>query len=161
MNIRIQKMLDKELKRIGKNDLGVYIRGTDYTNLKPKGHPIQPKLEMLENKIDDFIDKYSEIKNIYLVTEDKTIFFKLKKKYKDMLIVSYEENMIEYTKKEMLYLTLKDSNVLDQASKYLVKILVLSRCKYLITSITNGSVCAMAFNGDEYKDKYIFDLGIY
>lgn len=29
---------------------------------------------MLENKIDDFIDKYSEIKNIYLVTEDKTIF---------------------------------------------------------------------------------------
>lgn len=154
-------MLDKELKKIGKNNLGVYIRGTDYSNLKPKGHPIQPELEMLESKIDDFLNKYSDIKYIYLVTEDKDIFLRLKKKYKDVLVVYYEENMIEYTKKELLYLTLKDSNVIDQANKYLVKILVLSKCKYLVTSITNGSVCAMAFNGDEYKDKYIFDLGIY
>ena len=61
---------------------------------------------------------------------------------------------------------LSKSNVLDddkkqRGQKYLVKMILLSRCKYLISSITQGSKFSYSLNGGKYKDEYIFDLGLY
>lgn len=61
---------------------------------------------------------------------------------------------------------LSKSGLLEEDKKkrgidYLVKIILLSRCRYLISSITMGSIAAYCFNGGKYEDKYIFDLGYY
>ena len=162
INFDVKKMYEDELLKIDvSNMLGVYIRGTDYTNKKPSGHPVQPTLKQLMNKIDEFLDMYQDINGIFLVTEDKKLYLQLKQKYNSLIKISFEDNLIEQNKNQFLYKALKDKNKVDQGKKYLVKILLLSRCKYLVTSITNGSACALAFNGNRYKDKYIFELGLY
>ncbi len=44
---------------------------------------------------------------------------------------------------------------------YLVKMICLSRCKYLIAADTAGSRFAHLFNNGKYAGKYIFRLGVY
>ena len=39
--------------------------------------------------------------------------------------------------------------------------ILLSKCNYLITSITQGSKFSYILNGGKYMDKYVFDLGLY
>ena len=61
---------------------------------------------------------------------------------------------------------LSKSNILEDNKKlrgqnYLVKMILLSKCKYLISSITQGSKFSYALNGGKYKDEYIFNLGLY
>ena len=79
--IPIQKEIVNEAKIIRKklykglyNVLGVLIRGTDYISMRPKGHSIPPKINMLINDIKDF-----DIKNnydwIFITTEDKIIIY--------------------------------------------------------------------------------------
>ena len=43
----------------------------------------------------------------------------------------------------------------------MVKMILLSKCKYLISSITQGSKFSYALNGGKYIDEYIFNLGLY
>ncbi len=129
--------------------------------LKPKRHLIQSSFDLVKNKIDDFILKYKEIDGIYLVTEDLKLYQQFKETYGDFITILNKNNLIEYKEGRMLYSVLKNKDIILQGREYLTKIILLSECRYLITSITNGFVCALAFNGNQYKDKYIFDLGVY
>lgn len=158
-----ENVLNNELNSIDiKNCLGIYLRGTDYVKLKPAGEYRQPDIRDVIKKIDEFINKY-EIDKIFLVTEDFTYYDILKKRYKEhLIVVSYDTFIKNYDGKDYL----SKSNVLSVDKKergidYLVKIILLSKCKYLISSITCGSIAAYAFNGDRYTDKYIFSLGYY
>ena len=79
-----------------------------------------------------------------------------------MLTVSFDHFVDNYTGKDFL----SRSNVLDTDPKkrgieYLAKIVLLSRCGSLISSITRGSIAAFAMNGGKYSRTYIFDLGFY
>lgn len=106
LNGEIHKMIEEEMKQIDiKNKLGVFIQGTDYTLLKPKGHSIQSIFDVLKNKIDDFIFKYREIDDIYLVTEDLKLYQQFKETYGDFITMSYESNLIEYKEGRLLYNT--------------------------------------------------------
>ena len=67
-----------EKKYINDKTLGLFIRGTDYVALKPKGHYIQPTVEMLLSKVKEYIQEF-QIDNIFLITEDKEIENKIKK----------------------------------------------------------------------------------
>lgn len=163
---QIHLMIKEESEKLPdlKNMLGVYIRGTDYIATKPSGHPIQPSIDKIIEKCDDFLSRYTNIKGIYLVTEDQKYYETMKVKYKQCLYISYQDNFIKgynYEKKKYLYETFHNENIVRRGQEYLCKIILLSKCGYLVSSLTNGSVTALAFNGDEYKDRYIFDLGLY
>ena len=54
----------------------MFLRGTDYVSLRPKGHHVQPTVEQLCDKIDDFL-KLHVIKKIYVVTEDYEIYLQI------------------------------------------------------------------------------------
>lgn len=158
-----ENLLSNELEAIDIHEcLGVYLRGTDYVKLKPSGEYRQPEIKDVIFKIDEFLKKYS-INHIFLVTEDYYYYEILKKRYKDQLIiVSYDSFIKNYDGKDYL----SKSNVLNEDKKergieYLIKIILLSKCKYFISSITFGSIAAYAFNGNRYDDKYIFNLGYY
>lgn len=141
--------------------VGVYVRGTDYIKLKPSGEYVQPNIRLVEEKIDDFNKKYNA--PIFLVTEDGDIYDSLVKKYGSIIrIVSFDSFIRNYDGKDVL----SKSSVLDEDKKlrgqnYLVKMILLSRCKYLISSITQGSKFSYALNGGKYVDEYIFNLGLY
>lgn len=142
--------------------IGVYIRGTDYTKLKPTGEYVQPQIEDIIEKTREFLNKYPESK-IFLVTEDFENYRRMKNEFNDLLqIADFDTFVQNYCGEDFLSKT----NVLNNDKKkrgmdYLVKIILLSRCKYLVSSITMGSIAAYAMNGNKYEDSYIFDLGLY
>lgn len=155
-------VVEKEAKRINvDNCIGVYVRGTDYIRLKPSGEYIQPDLKQVEEHIIDFINKYNA--PIFLVTEDGKIYDSLVNKFGSYIrTVSFDSFIRNYEGKKVL----SKSNVLEEdkkirGQKYLIKMILLSRCRYLISSITQGSKFSYALNGGKYVDKYIFNLGLY
>lgn len=141
--------------------IGVYVRGTDYVRLKPSGEYIQPNVRQVEEQIIKFVNKYNA--PIFLVTEDGVIYDSLVSKFgKSIRTVSYDSFIYNYDGKDVL----SKSNVLEvnkklRGQRYLVKMILLSKCKYLISSITQGSKFSYALNGGKYIDEYIFNLGLY
>ena len=158
----VLEMLDREAKMLDiDNCIGVYVRGTDYVKLRPSGEYIQPNVKQVEEQIIKFVEKYQA--PIFLVTEDGNIYDELVNDFgKSLRIVSYDSFVRNYDGKDVL----SKSYVLDEdkkqrGQKYLVKMILLSRCKYLISSITQGSKFSYALNGGKYEDEHIFDLGLY
>lgn len=161
-NAEIIEVVNEEARRLQvEKCIGVYIRGTDYVRLKPSGEYVQPSVEQVEDKITEFISKYNA--PIYLVTEDGDIYDKLKLKFGEKIkTVSFDTHIRNYDGKNVL----SKSGVLEEnkkmrGQKYLEKMLLLAKCKYLITSITQGSKFSYVLNDGKYIDEYIFDLGLY
>lgn len=159
----IEQRVKQELENIPVNQcIGVYLRGTDYVKLKPAGEHVQPTAEMMIEKIQEFRDKYNN-PDIFLVTEDNEIYTKIKDAFQDAVkIVSYDTFISNYKGNDFL----SKSNVFKSdmrtvGENYLIKMILLSKCKYLVSSITCGSRVAFGFNGNQYVDQFIFDLGKY
>lgn len=163
LSLEAKKIIEEEasLLNIG-SCIGVYIRGTDYTKLKPSGEHIQPDIKSVVKKTREYLGKY-QVSGIFLVTEDFENYKIMKEEFGDLLkITSFDTFILGYSGEDFL----SKSNVLDSDKKkrgmdYLAKIVLLSKCKYLISSITMGSIAAYAMNGNKYEDRYIFDLGVY
>ena len=159
----VYSIVDKENKDIHvENCLGLYIRGTDYVKLKPPGEYVQPTIEDVIKKVYEFLAEYGKM-DIFLVTEDNDYYQLLQQQFGDQIrLVSFDTFIENYDGRTFL----SQCNVLNEDKKrrgmdYLVKIILLSKCKYLISSITMGSIAAYCFNGGKYEDEYIFDLGLY
>lgn len=139
--------------------LGVYVRGTDYLRLRPKGHPIQPPLEDVMEKVKEYVGKYN-IKKIFLVTEDYGIFEAFKKSFGEMVFSSDDFYIKDY-KDDFLYSCLSEKDPFEKGANYLIKMLILAKCPYLVSTLTNGSLFSLAISENEFKDKYIFNIGKY
>ena len=158
----VLRLVDQEAESLQiEKCIGVYIRGTDYVKLKPSGEYVQPSVYQMKCKIREFENKYNA--PIFLVTEDGDIFDKLKGEFGETIkIVSFDTFIRNYEGKDVL----SRSNVLEKdkklrGQKYLAKMILLSRCRYLITSITQGSKFSYILNSGKYVDEYAFDLGLY
>ena len=158
----VLEIVEKESQILDvENCIGVYIRGTDYVKLRPSGEYIQPDVNQVKEQVTKFIEKYQV--PVFLVTEDGFIYDELINTFGDYIrVVSFDSFIRNYDGKDVL----SKSKVLDEDKKkrgqrYLVKMILLSKCKYLISSITQGSKFSYSLNGGNYKDKYIFDLGLY
>lgn len=154
-----------KLKLNFSDTLGLYLRGTDYTALKPSGHPIQPTVEQAIKIVDDFLEKYN-LERIFLVTEDGQIYNKIKGKYREKCVITTYDSFVEnYNGKNFLghdkCINELDDSPYRRGLNYLTKLLILSKCSYFVGGDTMGSWATMIFAGDKYKDKYIFDLGTY
>ena len=154
---RAKQLADQNM--ISGKTLGVFIRGTDYTALKPKGHYKQPTIEQVMEKIDDFLGKYS-IEKIQLVTEDFSIFQKFKAKYGDILFSSDDSFVKNYSTEDYKESSFQNDPY-ERGLNYLIRLILLTKCDYLISSITNGSLFVLAERENEYKDCYLFELGKY
>lgn len=161
-NDEVLSIVDREAANLRISDcIGVYVRGTDYVKLKPSGEYVQPTVEQVKCKIREFENKYNA--PIFLVTEDGNIFDALKDEFGNAIrIVSFDTFIRNYEGKDVL----SKSNVLEKnkrlrGQKYLAKMILLSKCKYLISSITQGSKFSYILNNGKYTDEYIFHLGLY
>ena len=139
--------------------LGVFIRGTDYVQIRPKGHYVQPTIEQTIQKIDEFLSKH-EIDKIFVVTEDYSYFEKLKNTYGSK-VFSSDEYFIKDYKKGHYVAECFDNDEYERGLNYLTRILLLNKCDYLISSITNGSLFSRLYNDKPFADEYWFELGRY
>lgn len=158
----VLRLVDQEAKSLQiEKCIGVYIRGTDYVKLKPSGEYVQPSVDQVKCKVREFENKYDA--PIFLVTEDGDIFDKLKGEFGEIIkIVSFDTFIRNYKGKDVL----SKSDVLEKdkklrGQKYLAKMILLSKCRYLVTSITQGSKFSYILNDGKYVDEYTFDLGLY
>lgn len=149
-----EKMFGKE--RV----LGVLLRGTDYVNSKPKNHPVQPTVEQAEEQIDRILME-QEFPKIYLATEDAGIYKRLLDKYGEKLVSMNVDRYVTSETENINDVSVKQSADKYQMGKeYLVNILLLSKCDYLLAGNAGGSQGALLFRG-ETDSKYIFNLGKY
>ena len=140
--------------------LGVLARGTDYINMKPYNHPVQPSPKQLMEKIDEVMLKQGCDK-IYLATEDKGIFSKFKEKYGNKVIaldVERHETIGNQNINDIRRMQKKDDYTM--AKEYLITILLLAKCNCLVAGNTSGSIGALLLN-EKYEYQYVFNLGRY
>ncbi|SCY70088.1 hypothetical protein [Butyrivibrio sp. INlla14] len=169
LNEKTSKYVEDEFNAIlsGKKVLGVLARGTDYTQLKPKNHPVQPSFEQIADECEKRIKK-KKYKYIYIATEDKKAveYFQErfpncevlvnKRKYYDNF---YADGTTNLTVESFGYGRKHDREL--KAVEYISSLVLLSRCDELIAGDCGGSRAAIYLNGGEYKRTYLFDLGRY
>ena len=149
-------------KFAGKRVLGVSVRGTDYTELRPHGHPVQPTIEQAISKTHEVFGTGS-YDAVYLATEDKNIIAAFQTEFGEKLILP-EGDIIDFDASAGKWVSecfndSRDNDKYLRGLEYLVSKLLLTKCNGLITS-RSGGVYAMLFSeGFEYL--YIFDLGVY
>lgn len=143
------------------NVLGIFLRGTDYTKLKPKGHYKQPHVNEVIEVVKKFIETY-DVDKLFLATEDMEIYSRINAEFGDLLIEYGEDYIDNYDGKTYIHTShFGDKTKYQVALDYLVKMLMLAECNYLISSLAGGSRYAIINNNNRYKHKYIFDQGKY
>lgn len=156
----INRFLERYIKPYKHNVLlGVLARGTDYSDLKPLSHPVQPSFDELKEKVDEFLKKYDCTK-IFLVTEDIRICNNFLDKYGDMIILPEASRYGTTEGRYLAEIKKNEDNKVDSAFTYLASIIGLTQCDYFVAGRTSGTLAAVIMS-DDFKDKFFFNLGKY
>ena len=139
---------------------GLLIRGTDYTRLKPAGHPVSPAPEQAAQKLDEFLANYGRQK-IFLATEDAEIYAFFRNRYGDLIYTTDNNLVRNYSGRDYIANEIHSENKYKFGLDYIVKMICLSECRCLIASQTAGSKFAKLLNNGRYLSEYVFDLGKY
>ena len=144
--------------------LGVLARGTDYVNTHLHNHPIHASKEMICEKIDEVWETWGGFEYIYIATEDAEYCEYFKERYGERVYFTDQER---YTTKPGETLSQMHSREKEKRDGYLLgveyitSINLLSKCQSFIASGGCGGVDeAIRENGGNYKNVYIFNLGI-
>ena len=154
-------MIWEQLFKNSKNVLGVLVRGTDYTTIKPLEHSIPPTAEQAIKDAAK-MDKKNKYDYIFLATEDNIIRNKFIKKFNEKLKYLLPEKKIEYDYKEEDYLT-KHKDVagnMQFQKTYLLSMIILSKCTDIITSRTSGAAGAFILS-EGFRNELVYYLGEY
>lgn len=140
--------------------LGILCRGTDYTNIRPYNHPVQPSLDAVLAKADEFMRIY-QCGYCYLATEDQDILNAFQSKFQDKLLTTqkiyYESDLAD---------TINQTNISNHVDvhrknmEYLTALILLSKCQYFIGGRTSGTVVSLLFS-DGFEETYIWNCGRY
>lgn len=154
---------NKREKVIGNKQhvLGVLCRGTDYTESKPSGHPIQPTAEQAVAKAKEVMSQYG-YEYIFLATEDKRIYNVFRDSFGDRLLFSGQK-LYEGMKGKKFLSELKVDNYFEKwhnTIDYYSTIHILSKCDGLLAGLTCGSICAYLMSKG-YSYTHFWDLGRY
>lgn len=142
-----------------KNILGVLCRGSDYTQKRPQGHPIQPTFGQLAQKVDEYLDRH-EIDFIYVATEDEEYLEKFKNKYGKKVLYIDQQRFGNFKVEYISQLGIEHNDLIKLNMDYYASLNILSKCDYLIAGRTAGTI-GVSFLAKEYKEYYYFKLGYY
>lgn len=164
MNETTKNCVDKEWKKLfleKERVLGIICRGTDYTYLKPKGHPIQPEVLDIVKKANTVIEKFN-LNKVFIATEDIKIYEEIKSGL-SIEAVTNSKKWVDYQGDYLAVYTNKLGRSNDKylsGLEYLTTIGILSRCNCLIGGRPGGATAAMLLSkGYEYT--YFWYLGDY
>lgn len=157
-----QRMVEKEYNRLFVREdkvLGVKCRGTDYTNGKPRNHPVQPTPQQAVSKALEIFEAQGCTK-VFLATEDAAFYEIFRQKFGSRLITNKIDYMVyqggstgkeEYEQKNGGY---------QAGMEYLITTMLLARCQCLCAGCVSATVGALLLT-EGYEYVYLFDLGIY
>lgn len=140
-----------------KNVLGVLLRGTDYTTIKPPQHPIMPTWDKVALDIKHILEA-KKFDRIFLATEDLDIASHLRNEFGNKLITAQDQ--IKYSGHGFLSQSHGVSGNLNRAESYIANMILLSKCKFVLAARTSGAVGAALMAQDTSNWKF-YDLGVY
>jgi hypothetical protein len=157
INVKKQELFGKK-----RNILGVHSRGSDYRTYLAKGHNKVPELDDLINKTICLFNDW-KMEWVYLSSEESVVIDKFYEIFREKLLVTDSKRINDYDPKmgqlsEVDFKREHDNYL--KGLECLVDIYLLSECDAIICSKVNGAQAAFEFNGNKYKNKYIFELGI-
>lgn len=140
--------------------LGVSLRGTDYTALRPGGHYISPPIEFAIGTVLEKIQEWG-CTRVFLSTEDKTIV----KVFKDVfneLCITIDRQYVDYTEGGYItsYRVDRDNDRFLQGKEYLTELVLLSQCNSFIAARCSGTTGVMML-AENFEHTHIFNLGRY
>ena len=148
-----------------KKVLGVICRGTDYTKLKPQGHPVQPLPEQVIERAKALLEQYC-LDYIYLATEELAIYEKFEKTFPGIVIVNerqYYDGIFNANNMNYIYEVQfnRDNDIYLKGLEYLSSLQLLSRCDVLLGGNCGGACAALYMNNMQYEHVELFKLGFY
>ena len=153
--------IKNKLFNLSNNILGIMTRGTDYISLKPKDHPIQPKLSVVLSDIKklDYENKYDFY---FLATEDYFIRLKFMKEFGNKIkFFNQNQNFhFNYLKKQKLCTFKGIIGNFEYMKTYLISIIILTKSIDIITSITSGTIGIFILS-EGFRNQIVYDLGVY
>ena len=161
--MKILEEKEQYKKSFRSNILGVYCRGTDYLDAKPKGHPIQPKPRDVVNKVKELIPVLDP-SYIFLVTEDERILSLFLREFSEKILYipgqryskSDDSNKWIWQQEKM-----KNRDGYLNGMEYLAAMYYLGKCDYIIGGITGGLAGSLLLNDNNFKYRYFWNLGRY
>lgn len=151
--------------------VGVIYRGTTYTKGQAKGHPIQPTMKMLADKVQQTMDDF-DCDWIYLASDEKSIVDYFNNRFPNKVLINqrvyYDEvDGIDYSKYNSdgtditgKLFNRRNNNYLI-GIEYISSINLVANCACLVAGACGGTTAALYMNGGRYRNKYIFELGKY
>lgn len=163
MHINLYKKYYEFKKKFNnKKVLGVLFRGTDYANLKPFGHNIQPDLCSMIKKVKEKICEWGKFDLIYLCTEVKEACDCFEDEFgKDMVCYYSQIRYKSDTKEYLSEINLNADGHTEQGKAYLIALHCLAACNSIIAGQCNGTKIALMINNHKYQNEYLFKLGKY
>lgn len=168
LNTAMQKKAEEEYKRVfdriqedGKKVLGVLYRGTDFKNIKPYLHAVQPDISQCIEKAKEKMQEWG-MDYIYLSTDDAEAVAQMQQEFEECFLC-YERIRFSNTGQTRLAFISFDRER-DRYIKgvdYLMEISLLSRCDALVAGKAGGTIGALLFNQMSYEQEYFFELGNY
>lgn len=145
----------------------VLCRKTDYTDNRPKGHPIQPEISEVIATVKEKIDEYN-CSFIYLATDEEKIY--LKKSFQELYLQIKENIMMNFIilnqKLEKMLLRIpwvhfnRENDLYYKSLEYISSINLLSKYNLLIAGNCGGNRAALYLN-NKYEFYHLFNKGLY
>ena len=139
--------------------LGVLCRGTDYVQLRPHGHPVQPSVEDVIAKCCEVM-REQDCRLIYLCTEDAAIWDAVNAAFPGR-VKSYQRIHVSVNENENVNDVMNRlAGPYERNREYLISIGILSRCDCLVAGAAGGTYGALLLTKG-YDYEYVFRLGLY
>ena len=162
----VQDYVNREINQllVG-NMLGVLCRGTDYVTAKPKGHPVQPSIDMIIEDTRRMVELYGYDK-IYVASEEKKIVESFVKSFgKDVIVVNKRVYYDEFYSNKYFRVGdvafNRDNDRYLKGLEYISSLHILSKCNALLAGNCGGSSFSLFLNDGAYKMVRIYKLGYY
>jgi hypothetical protein len=140
--------------------LGASFRGTEYSEVRPKGHAIQPSAK-------DFLTENIKIlralkyERLFLSSEDVELRKQFESVNSSYCYPDFRNSTWFGEKLRELTASPDLNSEIIRTYGYLIEVYLLAECDSLVASIANGSVGALILNGNQYRHTTIFNLGCY
>lgn len=163
VKLYIEKLEKEIFKDIKQNEvIACYSRGTDYIDLKPKNHPIQPTPQQIIDKVKE-IQSNTKIQYVYLVTEDIRVLETFKNEFGDKLLYNPYASRWGAAKDDEDYIFKRELSVSKRENgiSYLTNMMLCSHASHFVGGITGGSAGFLLLNKTNFDSIYLFNLGRY
>lgn len=144
-----------------KKILGVLYRGTDFLELKPQFHFIQPDIETFIAEVKRKLKEWN-MDYVYLSTDDENAVTAMKEAMGDKLLYYERKRFSNTGKTKLAFISFdRERDRYIKGVDYLTEISLLAKCDSIVAGKAGGTVGALLLNQMNYSREFFFELGVY